>query len=290
MSENKLSLLLICKEESARTLLTFKLKKYSRFNLIGSCGIDNTVERFLKIYNPDIVILYAFGKIRGEEYKCVLNIKNNYKSKILVIDPNPNDYDAHMFFRCGASSVTYSGEDLEKFILDTSVLVTNFKYPSNKLHNLPVTIKREMYDRTYADKLMEAYSNNSRFYSYDSGLLKNRFNLISTNNLLGNKNKYTIKKFKEELKYRVSNRIFPSNPDDLVDYRSLYPESFMKVSSSKESDDHRERFLVNFNQNLIKKVLKLRKIEEKPTILDKNTLNFNGFSYDFEASKSLGFE
>lgn len=284
MSENKVSVLLVCKEDSARTLLSLKFKSFKRLNVLGSCAIDNSLERFIKIYNPDVVVIYAVGNVRKEEFNCVLDIYGKFKSKILVIDTNPNEYDAHMFFRCGITAMTVSDNNLENLILDTSIIKNNYRYPWNKLPKVPLVKKLTINHRLYIDSLLEAYASKGRLISPAHTSEGHKYKLPYMNGSMKNR-RYNIISQKKVIKERISNRIFPRNPDDLVDYNKLFPETFMKVGMHKGFDDKKQRFLMILDEKTIKNVKKMRKNDKKHLFLDKNPPIFDDFKYDEDASK-----
>ena len=99
--ENKIKTLLVCNDDLPRTLTTMDLQKHSEIEFVGSSSYDSTMRRFLTIYKPDIVIVYAYGKKKGEYYKCVRYLRHNTASRIIVLAPEMADYDVNLFLFSG---------------------------------------------------------------------------------------------------------------------------------------------------------------------------------------------
>lgn len=275
--ENKIKTLLVCNDDLPRTLTTMDLQKHSEIEFVGSSSYDSTMRRFLTIYKPDIVIVYAYGKKKGEYYKCVRYLRHNTASRIIVLAPEMADYDVNLFFRYGAHSVTDGSCDLIQLIKETTYQLNVTKFPSNLLYTIP--LKKDSHASKLKRGSVESYvSSNSRY-------VRRRMHRgdINTKNALTSlfcldkdgANKWVLK-----LK---STRELPENPKDLVDYGSLYPETFYALQQYGVKEKGPDRFLFILTPDMVRYVEKLR--NKKREEISKGDVNYKGYRYDYEMSE-----
>lgn len=278
VSENKIRILLVCEEDLPRTLTTIELQKYKELDFVGSCKFDSTMKRFLLIYKPDIVLVYAYGIKKKPYYRCVRYLRNNTSSKIVVLVPNRSDYDVNLFFRYGAHSVTDGSCNLIQLIKETTYQLAVTKYPSEVLYMIP--LKKDGHINKFRRGAADTY------LAYNSVYKRRRYtperlNTSQTKASFYNENKTNANKYIFKLK---STRELPENADDLVDYCCLFPETFYELFPTRNQKGPK-RFLFVLTSDKVRKVEKLRsraREQHKP-----GEVNYKGYKYDFEMSEKF---
>lgn len=274
---NKLSVLIVCEKALVRSLLMMELNKSTEINIIGSCKDDSTLDRFLDIYHPQVVLIYSFSKKKIHDYKVVRYLRKKTTARIIILSPNILDYEVGLFLRYGAHSVTDSGTDIIQFIKDTSTQLAVTQFPLAYLRYLPQYHRgpRNIWTRGLLE-LFLGY--NSGFTYYQSNDVYNTYN--QTNTLVTNSNKTKIQQTIRDLKRR---RELPENDGDLVDYARLFPDQFMPIKA--KNNDGKKRFLFISSKELCSKVEKLRGYEKDE--IDKETVHYKNYVYDFETTDAL---
>lgn len=278
VSEKKIKILLVCEDDLPRTLTTIELQKHNELDFIGSCKFNSTLKRFLTIYHPDIVLIYAYGKRKELYYKCTRYIRNNSSSKIVVLSPEMSDYDVNLFLRYGAHSVTDGHCNLIQLIKETTYQLAVTKYPSEVLYVVP--IKKDNHINKSKRGSVDTY------LAYDSIYNKRRMYAGGINTRQSKTHLYTLSEY-EANKYVLalkSKRELPNSADDLVDYCCLFPETFCELVTNG-SDNEPKRFLFILTVDKIRKVEKLRsraRENHKP-----GEVNYKGYKYDFEMSEKF---
>ena len=274
---NKLSVLIVCEKALVRSLLMMELNKSTGINIVGSCTDDSTLDRFLDIYHPQVVLIYSFSKKKIHDYKVVRYLRKKTSSRIVVLSPNILDYEIGLFLRYGAHSVTDSGTDIVQFIKDTSTQLAVTQFPLAYLRYLPQYRrgKRNIWTRGILES----------FLGYNSGFIYYRstdtlINLNQMSTLFTNFNKSKVQQTIRDLKRR---RELPENDGDLIDYARLFPEQFSPIRLKKS--DGKKRFLFISSKDLCSKVEKLRGYKQKE--IDRATVHYKNYVYDFDTTKAL---
>lgn len=259
-------LLLVCNNEIGRTLLTLRLQKNKNIQLVGSCMYDSTMDRFLKIYNPDIVLIYDMDFKKKKVYQCIQFLRKNYSSKIAVLSPTMKDYELKLFFRYGANSVTDGECDLGIFLRDTKSLWNKTQYPMVHAHKLGI-----VHDHTI-NKYQRGDVEN--MVAYDYRLLQRSSNtyILSNRGVFSNFSRLCKQEMLEHILKLKSNRELPESPTDLVDYVHLFPETFYPLKSKL---DKKQRFMFFISSAQMRYVERLR---HKKMNEVKNT-EFRGYKY-----------
>lgn len=274
---NKIKTLLVCNDDLPRTLTTIELQKHSEIDFVGSSSYDSTMKRFLTIYKPDIVVVYAYGKKKGEYYKCVRYLRQNTSSRIVVIVPEMADYDVNLFFRYGAHSVTDGNCDLIQLIKETSYQLNVTKFPSNLLYTIP--LKKDNHASKLKRGSVEAYVASNSLY------VRRRTHRGETNTKQVMTSLFRLRKDEANkcvLKLK-STRELPEKSSDLVDYGRLYPETFCALETYGIKEKGPERFLFVVTQEIVRNVETLRNREREE--IDKGDVNYKGYTYDYEMSE-----
>lgn len=281
MVDSKIKLLLVCEDELPRTLTTLELQKHNEIEFIGSCEYGPTMERFLTIYHPDAVLVYAYGKKKGEYYKCVRYIRNHTNSKIIVLAPEMADYDVHLFFRYGAHSVTDGSCDVVRLIKDTLYQMCVTKFPAVSLESIPH--KHKSQNNKYKRGSVE------NFVAYNSVFIHRRYYANAINTDWAMTHLFLMLK-KDALKYVLkmkSERELPEKASDLVDYCCLYPETFCSLVQKNQD---KPRFLFVLTKEKLVEIEKLR--NKKREEYQAGEVNYKGYTYDFEMSErfKIGYD
>lgn len=278
VSENKIKILLVCEEDLPRTLTTIELHNHKDFDFVGSCKFDSTMKRFLIIYKPQIVLVYAYGKKKKNYYKCVRYLRNNSTSRIVVLVPNITDYDVNLFLRYGAHSITDGSCDIFQLLKETSYQLAATKYPSEVLYMVP--LKKDGHINKEKRGSVDTY------LAYDSIFVRRRvyaggINTRQAKTPLFLSRKEDANKYVLQLK---STRELPENADDLVDYCCLFPETFCELVTNGVKEEPK-RFLFVITSEKIHKVEKLR--NKKREKHKSGEVNYKGYKYDFEMSEKF---
>ena len=99
------SLLLVCKKDLLRTLITMDIDK-SKLFFVGSCGDKGSLIRFCKIYKPKVILFVVQDESRKEIFDLISVAKEvSYKSSITVVDERLKLYHTGLYMRYGAQAV-----------------------------------------------------------------------------------------------------------------------------------------------------------------------------------------
>lgn len=268
MDSTSVKTLLVCTNELARTLLTLKLQKEEKVNLVGSCSYDETMSRFLKIYKPDVVLLYDSNFKKKEIYSCLWYIAKHFQTRVVVLSQTMKDYDIKLFFRYGATAVTDGSCDLVRLLIDTKNQWHTTTYPTIHNHFLPSN--KENYTNMYYRGELEnifAYGHKLHYRGDNSTTIQDRAVFSSFGRL-------TKQEMINHILTLQDNRELPESPNDLVDYLRLMPETFYRVRL--KHNDGKQRFKFYAPRHIVRYVERLRKRKQN----EKRSNKFNGYVFD----------
>lgn len=265
--------LLVCTNELLRTLLTLKLQKEEKVNLVGSCSYDETLGRFLKIYNPDVVLLYDSNFKKKEIYSCLWYIATHFKTRVLVLSPNMKDYDIKLFFRYGATTVTDGSCDLVRLLVDTKNQWHTTTYPTIHNHFLPTT-KENYTNMDYRGEVENifAYGHKLLYRGANSTTIQERTAFPTFGRLPKTEKINHILTLQDK-------RELPESPNDLIDYLRLMPETFYPVQLKQP--DGKQRFKFYAPRHIVRYVERLRKRKQNEI----KTTKLNNYIFDEKSTE-----
>lgn len=270
------SLLLVCKKDLLRTLITMDIDK-SKLFFVGSCGDKDSLIRFCKIYKPKVILFVVQDESRKEIFDLISTAKEfSPRSIITAVDERTHLYHTCLYLRYGAQAVYDKITDVN-LIVDE--VISKAKVNINT-HIIPF-IKTEKSDTPEFKWISISTLQLYMLYLTDYRLIRT-FNFVDyagrlvPDALMRRFIKSNYNKF-------IKLGLLPKNKWLLTCYPLIFPEKFNKI---KHRINKNKCFVYSLSLEVQKYIQKRSKKQKKACFLGENRVKIEGKTYKYDSITS----
>lgn len=263
------SLLLVCKKDLLRTLITMDIDK-SKLFFVGSCGDKDSLIRFCKIYKPKVILFVVQDESRKEIFDLISVAKEvSYKSSITVVDERLKLYHTGLYMRYGAQAVYDKITDVNS-IVDEVIK----KAEANTKYNITPVIKTKKSDTTEFRCIHLPTLYQYMIYLPDYRLLRAYGFVDYVNKAFpGICVRRYIRSHHDKF---VKLGLLPKNKWLLTCYPLIFPEKFNRLRHRMDKKNH---FVYSISNDVRKYIQKHSKKQKKTHFLGENMIKLSGLDY-----------
>jgi len=266
------SLLLVCKKELLRTLITMDIDK-SKLFFIGSCGDKESLIRFCKIYKPEVILFVVQEERRNETFDLISTAKEaSSKSRIVVVDEGAHLYHTGLYIRYGAQAVYDTISNVNSLVDEVFS-----KTKVNRCVNISPVIKTDKSDMPEFKGVSIAIYQLYMLYLTDYRLVR-ILNFIDYAGRLvpSGRIRKLIKSNRDKF---LKMGLLPKNKWLLTCYPLIFPEKYNRI---RHRVNKNKCFIYSLDPEVRKYIQKHSKKQKKVCFLEENKVKFQGLTYKYD--------